>query len=462
MGTSRWLVVCVVACVAAGACSHTSTSSHAPVTSATSPKPPAAAANACNGPLRATDVGVTPTAIVVEVMADVGSPLAPGVGQGALDAMNAFAARVNAHGGLACRQLKVRTWDSKLDPAESKNGQIDACANAFAMVGNDAGLNTDISTLSSCADGVSGVSGLPEVAGFSSEDSQCGPTLFAAPPLDRACPVPKGDNTYTEQVGYMKWQLQQDPGLHGLYLIEGDIPALTVGEVPLISAYQQAGMVWDAISKVSVAETQTGYTPRVQIARAKQSTYVFDGGIDTSLILMRREAAAQGETSVKVWGCTINCYAKSFIEQGGKEVEGTYVWLNFLPFEEASYNTDETAFVNGVGLARADLAGAYAWQAADAFEQTVNAVVAKDGPNGLTRTSLVAALRNITNFSANGWLGPHALSGPPSNTPCFVVVQVQHGTFVRVYPTTPGTMDCNAANLGTVTVDAAAVAATLK
>jgi len=41
-------------------------------------------------------------------------------------------------------------------------------------------------------------------------------------------------------------------------------------------------------------------------------------------------------------------------------------------------------------------------------------------------------------------------------------MQVQHGRFVRVYPTKPGTMDCNPANLATVTVDAAAVAASLK
>jgi hypothetical protein len=462
MKRSRWLVALMVASVVAGACSRTSTSSHAAVTSTGAPKTAAAAvANPCNVPLRATDVGVTSTTITVEVMADVGSPLAPGVGQGAIDAMNAFAARVNAHGGLACRQLKVRTWDSKLDPTESKNGQIDACDNTFAMVGNDAGLNTDISTLTTCADATTGVAGLPEVAGFSSEVSQCGPTLFTSLPLDRACPRATVDNTYTEPVGYMRWQLQQDPGLHGIYLIQGQIPALTVGEVPTMTAFQQAGMVWDAVPTVGLADTQPLFTPRVQIARAKGSTYVFDGAIDTSLIFMRKEATAQGDTTVKVWACTINCYAKSFLQSGGTDVEGTYVSLPFLPFEEASSNPDEAAFVNGVGLAKADLAGAWAWLAADAFADSVNTVVARDGPNGLTRASLVTALKGLT-FTGHGWAGPHALSGQSLGSPCFVVVQVQNGKFVRVYPAAPGTMDCNPSNLATVTVDAAAVAATLK
>jgi hypothetical protein len=422
-----------------------------------------AAANPCSVPLQATDVGITPGDITVEVMADVGSPYTQGQAQDAVDAMNAFAARVNAHGGLACRQLKVRTWDSKLDPTESRNGEIDACENAFAMVGDNAGAVTDVSPLSACADPKTGIPGLPDVAGFSSEASDCGPTVFSAGPLAQACPVPPGDNTYSEQVGYMKWQLQQSPGLHGLFLVEGpDIPALELGEMPLVTAFQQTGMVWDAVPKVGLFDTQTQYTPRVQIARAKGSTYVLDGATYPSLIAMRREAAAQGGTGVKVWACALDCYQKPFLETGGSDVEGTYVWLTFLPIEEAGLNADEAAFVSGVGAANADLQGAYAWWAADAFEAAVNTVVSKDGPNGITRGSLDAALKAMVHFDANGWAGPHALSGSPANSPCFVVVQVQNGRFVRVYPAKPGTMDCGPSSLATVTVDAAALAATLK
>ena len=64
-----------------------------------------------------------------------GSPLAPGLFQGNFDAMNAFATYVNANGGIGCRKLVVKQWDTKLDPTESKNGLIDACANAVALVG---------------------------------------------------------------------------------------------------------------------------------------------------------------------------------------------------------------------------------------------------------------------------------------------------------------------------------------
>ena len=457
------LVLVAAVSMAASACSH-GPSSHASATTSTAAAAPtttAATGPPCNVALQATDVGVTPTSITIDVMADVGSPLAPGLFQGAVDAINAFASAINAHGGVACRKLNVRMWDSKLDSAETKNGQIDACHNAFAMVGTSAASNTDIATLNSCPDNTGRATGLPDIAGFSSEDTTCGATVFTVQPVAQPCPVPQGDNTYTESVGYMRWQLQQNPALHGLFLIASDRPALTLALVPLEAAYQQAGMTWDAIPKVSIFNTQTDYTSRIQVARTKQSTYVFNGSSDTSMIFMRKEAAAQGETSVKVWGCPASCYTKAFLNQGGSAVEGTYVWLNFLPFEEASYNAEDAAYVNGVGLSKADTYGAYAWQATVAFEDAVNAVVANDGPNGVTRANLLPALKGLTHFDAHGWLGTKSLYGTPSTSPCFVVLQVRNGKFVRIFPTKPGTMDCDPANLATVTIDAAAAAAKL-
>ena len=69
------------------------------------------AAKCASEPLTASEVGVTPETITIEVMADTGSPLAPGFFQGDVDAITGYADYINAHGGLGCRQLVVRTWD---------------------------------------------------------------------------------------------------------------------------------------------------------------------------------------------------------------------------------------------------------------------------------------------------------------------------------------------------------------
>jgi len=466
----RYAWLCLLASVGlvAGACSRSGSSSKAstaaPTTAvASGPTTTAGTATNCNTTLQATDIGVTPTDITIEVMADVGSPLAPGLFQGNIDAIKAFADHVNQDGGLACRKLVVRTWDSKLDPTEAKNGQIDSCQNAFAMVGTNALFNPDVTPMTGCVDKNGQATGLPDIAAVTADaNEECAPTTFAIPGVPDKCPITPGVRPIIVPVGPLKWHLRQNPGLHGLFLVAGDLPSTVQVEVPAILADQQAGMVWDATPKVSGADAQPAYTPRVQLAKAKGSTYVYDGSNDVAMVRMRKEAAAQGLTSVKVWDCSIACYTKAFLAQGGSAVEGTYVSTGFLPFEEASYNAEDQAYVNAVGLGKVDSFGAGAWQAGVAFQTAVNMVVAKDGPNALTRANLIQALRAMKNFSANGWLGAKSLQGPGSISPCFLIMQVRNGKFVRVYPTQPGTMDCNPSNLVTVPIDPVAAAAKVK
>jgi ABC-type branched-subunit amino acid transport system substrate-binding protein len=455
----------LVACLVAAACSRSSSNKSSGTTPTTgSASATTAAPNSCTGAqLQATDVGVTPTDITIEVMADVGSPLAPGLFQGNLDAVNAFASYVNAHGGIACRQLKVRTWDSKLDPTESKNGLIDACSNAFAMVGNNALFNPDVSPMTNCADKTGAATGLPDVAALANDlNEQCAPTAFIIQAVSAKCPVQSGVAPWYAIVGPTKWYLQQNPGLHGIYLVPGDLPTTVQSATYQIAAQQQAGITWDATPKVSGSDAQPAYTPRVQVIKAKGSTYVYDGSNDVAMIRARKEANAQGVSSVKVWSCSLACYTNIFIPQGGSDIEGTYLWMQFIPFEEASYNAQDQAFVNAMGPSKLTSWGAQAWQAGLAFQQAVNTVVAKSGPNAVTRAAVLAALKDMNNFNADGWMGPKPLQGAGALSDCFLIMQVQNGKFVRVYPTKPGTMDCNASNVVTVNVDPVAEAAKLK
>jgi hypothetical protein len=413
--------------------------------------------------LQATDTGVTPTAITVEVMADVGSPLAPGLFQGNIDALNAYASYVNSHGGIACRKLVVKTWDSKLDPTESKNGLIDACQNALAMVGNNALFNPDVSPMTNCVDKSGQATGLPDVAALANDiNEQCAPTAFIIQAISETCPVVNGPRPEKAFLGPTRYYLQKfGPGLHGIYMVPGDLPTTVQSATYAIDATAAAGIVWDATPKVSGADAQPAYTPRIQTAKAKDSTIVYDGSNDVAMIRMRKEANAQGLNTVKVWACSLACYTKAFLAQGGSDVEGTYVWMQFLPFEEASYNAEDQAYVSALG-SKTDSFGAQGWQAAVAFKAAVDSIVAKSGPNAITRASLLAALKSLTNFTANGWAGTKALQGPGAFSDCYMMMQVQNGKFVRVFPSTPGTLDCNPTNLVTLTADPVAEAAKIK
>jgi ABC-type branched-subunit amino acid transport system substrate-binding protein len=457
----RWLTALLLVGLVAASCGRSDNKSSTATTAGGAATTAAADAACKKAPLKATDVGVTADTITVEVMADVGSPLAPGLFQGNLDALNAYATYVNANGGIGCRKLVVKTWDSKLNADESKNGLIDSCANAVAMVGSNALFNPDVKTLVDCKDSSGAATGLPDVAALANDiNEQCNPTSYLIQAVAETCPVTQGTPRPLKAfVGPQKFYLKQTPGLHGLYLVPGDLPTTVQSSTYQIKAQENAGIKWDGTPKVSGRDEQSAYTPKIQALKAANGTYVYNGSNDRAMINVRKEAKAQGVTSVKVWACSLACYTRNMLSGGGPDVEGTYVWMQFLPFEEASANKEDQAYVDGVGAAKVDSFGAQAWQAAALFKTVVDGIVKTDGANGITRKAILAGLKATTDFDANGWMGKKDLKGI---SPCFMIMQIKGGKFVRVYPTKAGTLDCDPANVVTVTLDPAAEAAKIK
>jgi ABC-type branched-subunit amino acid transport system substrate-binding protein len=244
----------------------------------------------------------------------------------------------------------------------------------------------------------------------------------------------------------------------GLYLVP-NLGSSLQGAMGIIAAQRQVGLNLDDTLKVGGGDTQADFTRRVQSIRQHASNFVYNGSNDRALISMRKEAAAQGVDTVKLWACSLSCYTKAFLASGGADVEGTYIYMQFLPFEEASTNKELQRFLDSVGPEKADSFGAQAWQAGVLFKQAIDDVVAAHGPNGITRANLVAALDGVKDFTANGWLGKKDLHGP---NPCFLIMQAKNSKWVRVYPSKAGTMDCAASNVTTVTLDPAAEAAKIK
>jgi ABC-type branched-subunit amino acid transport system substrate-binding protein len=416
---------------------------------------------ACDGvTLKATDTGVTADTITIQVMADVGSSLAPGLFQSNIDAVKAYADKVNAEGGLACRKLVVETWDSKLAADEAKNGQIQACTSALAMVGGNTLFNPDVTEMNTCADAQGQPVGVPDVAALANDvNEQCSPNAFVIQAVPETCPIVPGQPRPLKAfVGQIAFYKTIEPNLRGLFLVPGDLPTTVQSATYQIAAQEQAGVDWIGAVKVSGRDEQSAYTPRVQAAKAGNATYVYDGSNDLAMMSMRRESAAQGLDGVSVWGCSIACYTQRF-RQAASDVDGTYLWLQFLPFEEASTNAAAQAYVDSVPSP--DAGGAQAWQASMLFRQVVDRIVQTDGPNAVTRARVLQELNATDDFTADGWMGsqPKPLKGVSD---CFVVVQMVDGNFVRRFPEEAGTLSCDPANVTTVTLDPAAAAADIR
>ena len=278
-------------------------------------------------------------------MADTGSPLAPGLFQGNVDALKGFEKYINANGGIGCRQLKVETWDSKLDPTETKNGQINACKTALALVGGNSLFNPDVTEMNTCADSKGAATGIAEHLGAGQRRQRAVLAELVHHPGHRRALHRRRHAAH----GLARvHRLHRPARLLPDHRAEPDRPVhgagrsahhRAVGHLPDRGPGRGRASSWIGAVKVSGRDEQSAYTPRVQAASNGNANYVYNGSNDTAMINMRREAAAQGLDSVKVWACSLACYTEKF-KAAGADVEGTYVWMQFLPFEEKGSNQE--------------------------------------------------------------------------------------------------------------------------
>jgi ABC-type branched-subunit amino acid transport system substrate-binding protein len=412
--------------------------------------------------LEATDTGVSADTITVVVMADVGSELAPGLFQGSIDGARAWAEHVNATGGLACREVRLVEWDSALNPTETTNGFLEACDKALAMVGSTALFVTDTAALSSCPDGEGNPIGIADIAERAVEGAhQCSGNTFSMSSVPGACPVPgEGEpRDFRIMVGGFQWLI--DEGIvttptTGVFLIPGDLPSTINASMPTIRAINDLGVESAGEFAVSGRAEQATYGAFIQAMRDSGATWAYSGSNDQTVIKWRKEAAAQGfDPDSVTWVCGVACYTPEFLAQGGSDVEGTYVWLPFLPFDETDSNEQLAAFIDAIGEEQPASWAAAAWAAGVLLEQVVAAIVEADGPNGVTRQAVLDAVRATDAFDADGMISTMDFTTYGA-TPCFAMLQVRNGAFERVYPQARGELDCSADNIVEKSLNAAA------
>ena len=208
---------------------------------------------------------------------------------------------------------------------------------------------------------------------------------------------------------------------------------------------QDAGVKADATVAKSGRDPQSAYTGVVQQMKTDGSNYASSGLAAANMIELRSEAQLQGiDAKSVVWQCTAACYDRSYLD-AGDVVDGTYLSLGFLPFDETRSNATLADYVKYVGKDKVSGLGVYAFAATLAFRDVVAGIVADHGVNGITRAAVLDGLQRLTSFDAGGLMGRTNVADKVS-TSCFVLTQVRSGKFVRIHPKRKGTFDCRAAN----------------
>ena len=178
--------------------------------------------------LTASDVGITPTEIRIGVIADTGSQLAPGLFQGAVDGVQAWADYMNAkEGGLAGRKIVIDTYDSKLSADDARNSIIDACSKDFATVGTAALFLNNVDDLVGCKDSKGAATGMPDFPIVTTEVvQQCSPVSWSInPPVIDCATKDQHPQTYHGSLGATNYYLKKfgKNALHGLFLYPSDV-----------------------------------------------------------------------------------------------------------------------------------------------------------------------------------------------------------------------------------------------
>ena len=419
---------------------------------------PAAAQSSSERP-KATEIGVTPTEIHIAVIADVDNPFVPGLFQGAVDGVQGAAKYLNSKaggGGLAGRKLVVDFIDSHLNPNQTRNAVITACQQDFAMVGTFVLFLSNVDDEVNCKDQAGAVTGVPDLASVTTGVPQsCSPVAFPVAPAQLVCSTKDDpEQTYNANQGDFKYLLKHHGNdLHGALISSNDTKDANRGGEVLLNAAIQAGIQADQHTTRSGRDPQSVFTPIINQMKTDGSNYSLMVLAADNSILLRSEAQLQGLTDPDiVWECTVACYDKSVLAQADV-MEGEYMPMNFVPFEEASTNKTVANFLKYVGKDKADGFAVFGWTATLAFAQAVNAVVEQHGVNGLTRANfLKTGIDALTTFNAGGMIGTVNIKDKVP-TPCFSLEQVKKGRFTRVYPKKAGTFDCKRSNRVTVKAD---------
>jgi hypothetical protein len=407
-------------------------------------------AQAKNEPPKATEIGVTADEIRIAVVADVDNPFSPGLFQGVVDGVRGAVRYVNSKaggGGVAGRKLVVDFIDSKLNANQARNAVITACSQDLALVGTAALFLTTADDINSCRDQAGASVGLPDVGAIVGSAEGCSKVSFPVNPPSVLCDtVDENPQTYQGNQGSYRHLVQQSKGgLHGAMVFANDTQTAAAGGKGLIDVFLHAGAKADQNVGVSGRAQQSAYTPIVQKMKEDGSNLAFSTAAVGGTMEWRSEAKLQGiSDSAVLWAVPSGGYDKT-LKQNASVMDGTYVVMNFLPFEEASSNAMLANFLKYVGPDKATGFSVYGFSAGIAFADALRDVVAKHGTNGITRSTVLSGLQTLTKFDAGGMIGTTDVAQKVSSS-CTLLVQLRGGKFVRSWPATKGTFDCKPSN----------------
>ena len=380
--------------------------------------PPAKVTGTLSGP------GVTASTITIGEIATITGPV-PGLFQGADDGLDAWAAWINANGGIDGRQIKVTHVDDGFNCTTYTNAMKQFASSAFAVVGNFTLEDT-------CGKPVLNANpNLIDIQGAALD-----PTLYSIPNIFTPEPTPPG--AVTTGLQYIKNKFPNDVAKTAALV--GASAAVNGREEQLTAK----SLGYKYVYTRTIGDFETNYTS--DILRMKNAGVKIVDMQDvavTNTADFLQQAAQQSFRPDVVFGSS-SYDAKMFKLLGNVSLANNILYAAvpdalYLGQDRASnpaVNTFLTWLDNAHPGSAPDLYGVDSWAAGQLLIKAMQAA----GGN-VTPATTLAALKGVSNFDADGLIGA---SQPGVKVPshCVVMAAVQNGQWKRVDPATTG-FDCS-------------------
>ena len=366
-------------------------------------------AGSCQGFKNQT--GITDKTIVIGNSSDISGPV-PGLFEASQDAVKAYVAYFNATSDICGRKLELKAYDSRTDAAADQQNYTKACDETFAVVGS-------MSAFDSGGASVTQQCGLPDIrAAAVTADRQACTTCFGAQST-------QADEFQNAVPDFVK-KNHPDAAAHAamLYINAG---AAAENAKTQVAAMENRGMNFEYVQGIDISEFN--YSPYVQQMKDKGIKYV-QMIASTAQFVRLAQAMQQQGFKPEVFMLDPTAYTTDFVKSGGDAVEGTTLFINFTPFEEAASNKELQLYLSWLQQvkpgAEPSFFGLFSWSAARLFVERAAALGGK-----LTRASLIEDLRKVDNWTANGMHSPQHV-GSRHTGDCWRFIQLQHGRWVPV------------------------------
>jgi len=366
-------------------------------------------------PSGSPDVGITDSTITLGEVSTLTGPI-PGIGQTSVNGVRAYLAYLNSNGGACGRQVDLIATDDRLDTGINRSETQRLSSQVFGFVGGWAVTDDG---------GASVLNGtnIPDVGLAISEARAALPNNFSSNPITAGTSGNRGIlqyfvSTYGIRTAAVVWGAQVTARNRALQMV-AELQSLGVN----VSVQRE------------VAITETNYVPVAQEIENAGSQLLLTALEITGISRLAQAFQQVGYLpQVPYYGA--QSYGDRFLELAGSAAEGTILGITHPIVEEAGSNPGVATFVEWYRRvnpgAELDFFAFQGWVAAAMFTDAI----IQAGPSP-TRDSVLEVLRTYTSYDAHGLVAPINPAGK-QGSPCFMIVAVRGGQWVREHPAGSG------------------------